>query len=121
MTSTFRSLAVLAVVCLFAASVSADDAKIAASPAVYAKSSTTVLVRLAAWPGYNSYYSGAYYGTFRWRYQPYYTYYNPPVYGYGYPALAPVFPGYGYGYYYTWPQYGAFGYTYYGPGLSTGW
>ncbi|MBW3596594.1 MAG: hypothetical protein KY475_04880, partial [Planctomycetes bacterium] len=87
-----------------------------AAAAVYAKRSNTTAARNAAWPGY--YYYGVYYGSYRWRYQPYYSFYASPWYsGDTYPVAGYVpSPGFVYpAHYYTWPHYGAYGYTYYGP------
>jgi hypothetical protein len=126
MTNTLRSLAAFSVLLLAAAVAKAAEPAVNAAPAVYVNSANAEVTRLAAWPGY--YYYGVYYGSYRWRYQPYYTFYANPwfdsgyyytPYSYGGPAYG--WPGYasGYGYYgpytFTWPHYGAYGYTYYGP------
>jgi hypothetical protein len=114
--------AIIAVAVLFALPAAAQETESGtpASPAIYSKTNAAASTQLAAWPGY--YYYGVYYGSARWRYQPYYTYYGSPWWDYGvyYTPYAYAWPTYGYGYgygypSYSWPHYGAYGYTYYGP------
>jgi hypothetical protein len=124
MTSIVRIVAVAVIAAAMSLPAAAEE-KTPAAPAVHVKTSDTTTARQVSWPGY--YYYGVYYGSYRWRYQPYYTLYANPWYDYGY-HYAPYSyagPGYGYGYYYapysfTWPHYGAYGYTYYGPVLTSG-
>lgn len=129
MTSYLRILAIFAVVAAWGAPSRAEESTTAAKTAVHAKTSETTAAQFTAWPGYYSY--GVYYGSYRWRYQPYYTYYASPWYDYGlqYTAYSYGWPTYGYGYGYgyapystwTWPYYGAYGYTYYGPVAYPAW
>lgn len=122
MSSIFRgaaaSFAIVASFVCFSAVVSAEEAKTAATTAVYSKTSSAPTARAVSWPSY--YYYGVYYGSYRWRYQPYYTFYASPWYDTGYHYGPYSYAGPAYGYSYTWPHYGAYGYTYYGP-VVTGW
>ncbi len=127
MTNYLRFVVLVAAVVL-CSSGWAGEAEVPAAPAVYSKTSATPVVHSAAWPGY--YYYGVYYGSYRWRYQPYYTYYASPWFDYGvhYAPYSYGWPSYGYSSYYgsgpyswTWPHYGAYGYTYYGPVMYPAW
>src|SRR5688572_27029917 len=72
-----------------------EEAKATAKTAVYSHHGQATNAQQVAWPGY--YYYGVYYGSYRWRYQPYYTYYASPWYDYGYQYTP---------YAYAWPGYG---------------
>ena len=117
-------LAIFTVAAAFALRACAEEAKTTAAAAVYSHTSTATSATSVAWPGYYNY--GVYYGSDRWRYQPYYSHYASPWFDYGvqYTPYWYAGPGYGYGgyapYTFAWPYYGAYGYTYYGPLAATG-
>jgi hypothetical protein len=108
------ALAVSGGLAIASTQVSADDARLTATPAVYRVDDSVnseTKVRTVQWNGgyyrpyYGTYIRPYYYGGYN---RPYYYggYYRPNYYGYGYPAY-----GYGYGY----PGYG-----YVGPGVGIG-
>jgi hypothetical protein len=120
MTTIVRFLATVTVAALLSLPAFSEESKTPAAPAIYSKTEHAATAQLTAWPGYY----GAYYGSYRWRYMPYYTEYPSAWWNYGvyYTPYPYVWPSYTYGYdgpfdapYYSWPHFGAYGYSYYGP------